>query len=731
MSGPERGGPPGGPGGGPMRVPQQGGPAGGPGGGPMRVPQQGGPSGSSGGGPVRVVQHGGPPGGPGGGPVRVVQRVGGLGGGPVLPPPPKGLAGRARRWRALVELLAAGGRGTLAGFAVLVLAAGLLPTVVILATGAFVDALPAVAGQGLGGPAARPAVLAFAAVVLALVGRAVCTTAAAYVARVIDDALALEVHRRVAAVTLGTPGLEPLDDPARADRLQAIREADRRGVLLRTAGSLSTLAATRVRGLGAAVVLLAFSWWAPLLLAGAWHLTSRAFLKAMANSIKFDNSEGPMRLRRAEYVRSLALGAPAAKEVRVFGLGDWVVTRYGDAWLDVLRMMWRTRRTSRGLSTATAVALAVSHGIVLGAMALEASRGQLTAAALVVFVQAVVATVDLGIAGDQQFLLAQSLATAERVAKLTADTPPPSFEDEMALPADTSAAAPASPAPRGRVALPAHASAAAPASPAPQGRVALRLDGVRFTYRGRERPTLDGLTLEVPAGQSLAVVGENGAGKSTLIKLLCGLYTPQDGSIALDGGVSPREARGRVAAIFQDFARYPLPLRENVAFGHLPLADDTAALQSALDDAGAGDLPGRLPHGWDTVLSREYERGTDLSGGQWQRVALARALAAVRGGAGLLILDEPTASLDVRAETELFERFLEVTRGVTTILVSHRLSSVRRADRIVVIEGGRVVEDGSHDALMAADGRYAAMFRLQAERFAAALAGVGEEAAHA
>jgi ATP-binding cassette subfamily B protein len=632
--------------------------------------------------------------------------------------PSRGLAARVDRWRALVELLAAGGRGTLAGFGALVLAAGLLPTVVILATGAFVDALPGVAGQGLASPAARPALLAFGAVVLALVGRAVCATAAGYVSRVIDDALALEVHRRVAGVTLGTPGLEPLDDPARSDRLQAIHEAERRGVLRRTAASLSTVGTTRVRGLGAFVVLLAFSWWAPLLLAGAWYLTNRLFLEVTEKGISFDSSAGSTRLRRAAYVRSLAMGAPAAKEVRVFGLGDWVVARYGEAWLDTLRMMWRTRQSSRGLSTATALALAVSHGVVLGALALAASRGELTAAALVVYVQAVIATVDLGIVGDQQFYLAQSLATAERVARLTADTPPPSFEDEMTLPANASAAAPALPA-------------AAPASPAPQQRVALRLDRVRFTYRGRERPTLDGLTLEVPAGQSLAVVGENGAGKSTLIKLLCGLYTPQDGSIALDGGVSPREARGRVAAIFQDFARYPLPLRENVAFGHLALAGDTAALQSALDDAGAGDLPGRLPHGWDTVLSREYERGTDLSGGQWQRVALARALAAVRGGAGLLILDEPTASLDVRAETELFERFLEVTRGVTTILVSHRLSSVRRADRIVVIDGGRVVEDGSHDALMAAGGRYATMFRLQAERFAAAPAGVGEEVAHA
>jgi ATP-binding cassette subfamily B protein len=228
------------------------------------------------------------------------------------------------------------------------------------------------------------------------------------------------------------------------------------------------------------------------------------------------------------------------------------------------------------------------------------------------------------------------------------------------------------------------------------------------------------------------VVGENGAGKSTLIKLLCGLYEPDAGRIILDGGLAPGEARGRIAAIFQDFVRYALPLRENVGFGHLPMLADQAALEGALRDAGGAGVLGDLPRGWDTVLSREFEGGADLSGGQWQRVALARALAAVRGGAGLLILDEPTAALDVRAETELFDRFLELTRDVTTILVSHRLSSVRHADRIVVIDGGRVVEDGTHETLMRAGGRYARMYTLQAERFAATGAAenaAGEEAA--
>jgi ATP-binding cassette subfamily B protein len=168
--------------------------------------------------------------------------------------------------------------------------------------------------------------------------------------------------------------------------------------------------------------------------------------------------------------------------------------------------------------------------------------------------------------------------------------------------------------------------------------------------------------------------------------------------------------------------RYQLPLRANVGFGDTAITDD-AALARALRDAGGADLVEQLPAGWDTVLSTGYDGGVDLSGGQWQKVALARALLAVRAGAGLLILDEPTANLDVTAEAELFDRFLNLTRGVTTILVSHRLSSVRHADRIVLLHDGRIAEDGSHDELLAAGGRYATLFRLQAERFAAAPAG--------
>jgi ABC-type multidrug transport system fused ATPase/permease subunit len=225
---------------------------------------------------------------------------------------------------------------------------------------------------------------------------------------------------------------------------------------------------------------------------------------------------------------------------------------------------------------------------------------------------------------------------------------------------------------------------------------------------------LDGFDLTIPAGTSLAIVGQNGAGKTTLAKLLCRLYDPQSGAIEIDG-IDVRELdltewRTRLAAVFQDFTRFELSLRDNVAPAGAP--DDV--VYSALEAAGAARLT-RL----DTVLSRSYEGGTDLSGGQWQRVALARALCAVKEGAGVVLLDEPTAQLDVRGEAEIFERILAATRHCTTILISHRFSTVRHVDRICVLEKGKVVEFGTHAELMALNGRYRTMFDLQAQRFVA------------
>ncbi|MGH9154113.1 MAG: ABC transporter ATP-binding protein, partial [Acidimicrobiales bacterium] len=257
------------------------------------------------------------------------------------------------------------------------------------------------------------------------------------------------------------------------------------------------------------------------------------------------------------------------------------------------------------------------------------------------------------------------------------------------------------------------APAARPRLPAPRAPVeGIRFRDVTFAYPGGGPPVLEHLDLAVPAGSSMAVVGQNGAGKTTLAKLLCRLHDPQEGAIEVDG-VDLRDLdvdawRARVTAVFQDFVRFELPLRDNVA----PEGADDASILAALARAGATGLASL-----DTPLARGYEGGTELSGGQWQRVALARALCAVDRGAGLVLLDEPTAQLDVRGEAEIFDRVLDATRAVTTVLASHRFSTVRQADRICVLEDGRVVELGSHRELMASGGRYRTMFDLQASRF--------------
>jgi len=246
----------------------------------------------------------------------------------------------------------------------------------------------------------------------------------------------------------------------------------------------------------------------------------------------------------------------------------------------------------------------------------------------------------------------------------------------------------------------------------------IRLRDVSFAYPAGGKSAdsssnvLEHFDLTIPAGSSLAIVGQNGAGKTTIAKLLCRLYDPQSGAIEIDG-VDIRDFdlaswRSRITAVFQDFIRLELPLRDNVAPAGVP--DDV--VRAALEAAGAAKLAAL-----STVLARGYDGGTDLSGGQWQRVALARALASVSLGAGVVLLDEPTAQLDVRGEAEIFDRLLAATRHCTTILISHRFSTVRHADRICVLEHGRVIELGTHDELMTLGGRYHTMFDLQAQRF--------------
>jgi len=238
---------------------------------------------------------------------------------------------------------------------------------------------------------------------------------------------------------------------------------------------------------------------------------------------------------------------------------------------------------------------------------------------------------------------------------------------------------------------------------------------VSFSYPGSQRRVLDGVSFRFDAGERIALIGENGAGKTTLVKLLARLYDPSGGAIFLDG-VDLRdyrvdELRGEIGVIFQDYMRYDMRAFENIGFGRVEQYDDRARVSTAAAKAYADSVIGGLPQGFDQMLGRRFDGGVDLSAGQWQKIALARAY---MRDAQVLILDEPTASLDARAEYEVFLRFADLTRGKMAVLISHRFSTVRMADRILVLEHGRILEQGSHEELLSLGGRYSELFELQA-----------------
>ena len=551
---------------------------------------------------------------------------------------------------------------------------GLLPALFAIVMGALVGAVQA--QEGLALPLTAMAVVFALQQLLAPLHQAASSN--------LGSQTAAWLYDRLTVACVEPPGMAHLEDPELANDITMARDFD-----LGISGpplsiSMDFIAAGLVEllaGIASMAVLAAYSWWAPLLLGGAWGATH--WLLRESGVWKDRNTDVVREAQRhADYAYRLAVDAPSSKELRLFGLADWTVARFRRHRRQLHDLRWQATKLRERPVAASLAIVTLANAVVFGAMAVDAAAGALALDRMVTFASAAFAGSMIAF-GGLSWALDGAAAPAAAVLRLR-------------------------PAMAARGAL-ANGDKDAAGMPARE----IRFRGVRFAYPAAPDETvLDGFDLTVPAGSSLAIVGQNGAGKTTLAKLLCRLYEPLAGGIEVDGvdlrELDMRSWRGRVTAVFQDFVRFQLPLRDNVA----PAGAPDAVLEAALAQAGVGGLADL-----DTVLARGYDGGTDLSGGQWQRVALARALAAVQQGAGVVLLDEPTAQLDVRGEAEIFERILEATRRATTILISHRFSTVRHADRICVLEHGRVVELGSHDELMALGGRYQTMFDLQAQRF--------------
>jgi len=549
---------------------------------------------------------------------------------------------------------------------------GILPVAFAIAMGVLVAAVQG--GRPLGGPLALAGTIFVLLQVLNPIHQAVSSN--------IGDRTAAWLYDRLTEACVRPPGMGHLEDPALTSDLTVARDFDTGMTGPPLAISMDFIATGMVEmigGIASAIILAGYAWWAPVILAGAWAAT-HWLLRESAIWQDRNTEEVRAAQRDADYAYRLAVDPPASKELRLFGLAGWTIERFIASRTRLHELQYAATRL-REKSVIWSILIVISANVfVFWMLASAAAGGRLSLGEAVVYVQSAVG-VSLIAFGGFSWALDGAAAPVAAVLRL-----------EPAM------------RPAGELRS---GNRNADATPAKE----IRLRDVGFKYPGGS-PVLDGFDLSIPAGSSLAIVGQNGAGKTTIAKLLCRLYDPQSGAIEIDG-VDIRDFdiaswRSCVAAVFQDFIRFELPLRENVAPAGAP--DDV--VRAALESAGAAKLAEL-----DTILARGYEGGTDLSGGQWQRVALARALAAVSLGAGVVLLDEPTAQLDVRGESEIFDRLLAATRHCTTILISHRFSTVRHADRICVVEHGRVIELGTHDELMALGGRYRTMFDLQAQRF--------------
>jgi ATP-binding cassette subfamily B protein len=597
---------------------------------------------------------------------------------------------RRRSWWSIIRLLPVAGRVAVVATA-LNLLIGVLPLGFVIGTSVAVER---VVGAAKGGGV----LLAVGPAVVSLLLQAVLSPFQAAFTELISRRVDGACARRLIRTTLTEAPIDLLEQPDVLDRMGDAR----RGLTEHSttpgaavAGLIALVARYAQLAGGVVITGVVLGPVAALAITAA-ALVARFGERGAQSRYSLLRSRTAAARRKAYYILDTGSSPAAAKEIRVLGTLPWWRER-GDRDSDsYLRPLWRARRRIRVVPF-TVYSLVVLAGALAVLVMLRdaADRGGLSVLGLSLGLQAILIPLRFGV----YFPEADS-PTQEGMR---------AYEAMLEIERAAAQRSPDRLRPGAR-----------PAGPVPVRGIAF--EQVSFSYPGRGRKVLRELDLQFPAGTSTAIVGLNGAGKTTLVKLLSRLYEPTGGRISVDGvGLHEFDARSwqrRLAVIFQDYVRYELDAAANVGLGAPGHMGDPAALQRAVEWAGAAEVIATLPDGPATVLSSRYPGGVDLSGGQWQRIALARALFAVQAGASVLVLDEPTAQLDVRAEVAFFDRFLELTRGLTTVVISHRFSTVRRADRIVVLDGGRITEQGSHEELMGAGGQYAALFELQARRFA-------------
>ena len=568
-----------------------------------------------------------------------------------------------------------------AGLALLTLFAGVLPALVAYVSARIVDAVVAAIRSGGDARGVIALVLLEGALVTAIAaaqrGLSLC-----------QSLLRAQLGQRVNVMILEkalTLDLQQFEDSELYDKLtRARREASTRplSLVMRTFGLAQNLLSLS----SFAVLLVRFSPWAVAVLLFAGLPAFIAEAKFSGQAFRLFRWRSP-ETRMQMYLETVLAREDHAKEVKLYGLGP----RFLDRYRDIFHRLYREDR-----------ALTIRRdlwGLGLGLLG--------TAALYSAYAWIALATVQRRITLGQMTMYLALFRQGQSAVSAILSAVGVMYEDNLYLSTlyeylDTEV-------PR--------APGTATRGPVPEDGV--RFEDVSFTYPGEQQPALENISLHLRPGQSLALVGENGSGKTTLIKLLTRLYSPASGRILLDGLELPewdeQTLRARIGVIFQDFARYQMMVGENVGAGDERYFEDEEQWRAAAQKGQASDFIETLPAAYQTQLGKWFKDGRELSGGQWQKIALSRAF--MRSGADILVLDEPTAAMDARAEAEIFERFRQLARGRITILISHRFSTVRMADEIIVIDHGRIIERGSHEELMAQGAHYAQLFTLQARGY--------------